>query len=150
MGYLLSVVFRLALWGLLTADISAINLLIGLALALLLPHAQGPRQPLRPLLRALGRAMVAVPLAFAEALALIQAGGSEEETWLHEPASGGGQRLVIFLEVLAITLTPFTLVLGLSQLDGRDVYTVHRLGPKARRQAGELPTATPEGRSLLR
>ena len=51
MGYLLSVVFRLALWGLLTADISAINLLIGLALALLLPHAQGPRQPLRPLLR---------------------------------------------------------------------------------------------------
>jgi multicomponent Na+:H+ antiporter subunit E len=123
MGFLLSCLFRLLLWGLLTADTSTINLLIGAALALLLPHAQGPRQPLGPLLRALWRALVAIPLA------LIHAGGSEEETWLHEPASGGGQRLVIFLEVLAITLTPFTLVLGLTRVDGRPIYRIHQLRP---------------------
>lgn len=132
MAFLLSCLFRLLLWGLLTADTSAVNLLIGLALALLLPHAEGPRQPLRPLLRALGRALLAVPLAFGEALALIQAGGSEVEDWIDQPASSGRQPLVIFLEVLAITLTPFTLVLGLSRVEGRAVYRVHRLRPVRR------------------
>ncbi|MEB3270413.1 MAG: sodium:proton antiporter [Synechococcus sp.] len=139
MGYLLSCLFRLLLWGLLTADTSAINLLIGLGLAVLLPHAEGPRQPLRPLLRALGRALVAVPLAFGEALALIHGGGRGEEDWIDQPASSARQRLVIFLEVLAITLTPFTLVLGLGQVDGRPVYRVHRLRPGRRHRDGLPP-----------
>ncbi|MEB3166503.1 MAG: sodium:proton antiporter [Cyanobacteriota bacterium] len=142
MGFLLSCLFRLLLWGLLTADTGAVNLLIGLGLALLLPHAQGPRQPLGALLRALGRALVAVPKAFGEALALIQAGGAEQEDWIEQPASSGRQRLVIFLEVLAITLTPFTLVLGLSQVDGRPMYRIHRLRP-ASRERGNRPVSDP-------
>jgi multicomponent Na+:H+ antiporter subunit E len=128
MGFLLSCLLRLLLWYLLTADSSAVNLLIGVALALLLPHAQGPRQPLGPLLRALWRALVAVPQAYGEALALI-GGGREQERWLEQPASPPSQRLVIFLEVLAITLTPFTLVLGLSRADGRPIYLSHELRP---------------------
>lgn len=92
MGVLLSCLFRMLLWYLLTADSSALNLSIGAALALLLPHAQGPRQPLGP----------------------------------------PSQRLVIFLEVLAITLTPFTLVLGLSRVDGRPIYRIHQLRPLPR------------------
>jgi multicomponent Na+:H+ antiporter subunit E len=128
MGFLLSCLLRLLLWYLLTADSSAVNLLIGVALALLLPHAQGPRQPLGPLLRALWRALVAVPQAYGEALALI-GGGREQERWLEQPASPPSQRLVIFLEVLAITLTPFTLVLGLSRADGRPIYLIHELRP---------------------
>ena len=131
MGFLLSCLLRLLLWYLLTADSSAVNLLIGVALALLLPHAQGPRQPLGPLLRALWQALVAVPLSYGEALALI-AGGREQERWLEQPASAPSQRLVIFLEVLAITLTPFTLVLGLSQADGRPIYRIHQLRPLPR------------------
>jgi multicomponent Na+:H+ antiporter subunit E len=129
MGFLLSCLFRLLLWGLLTADTSTINLLIGAALALLLPHAQGPRQPLAPLLRALWRALVAIPLAFGEALALIGGSAGEQEHWLEQPASAPSQRLVIFLEVLAITLTPFTLVLGLTRVDGRPIYRIHQLRP---------------------
>lgn len=131
MGVLLSCLLRLLLWYLLTADSSAVNLAIGVALALLLPHAQGPRQPLGPLLRALWQALVAVPLAYGEALALI-AGGREQERWLEQPASPPSQRLVIFLEVLAITLTPFTLVLGLSRVDGRPIYRLHQLRPRPR------------------
>lgn len=131
MGFLLSCLLRMLLWYLLTADSSAVNLLIGVALALLLPHAQGPRQPLGPLLRALWRALVAVPQSYGEALALI-AGGSEQERWLEQPASPPSQRLVIFLEVLAITLTPFTLVLGLSRVDGLPVYRIHQLRPLPR------------------
>jgi alkaline phosphatase D len=83
MGFLLSCLLRLLLWYLLTADSSAVNLLIGVALALLLPHAQGRRQPLGPLLRALWRALVAVPQAYGEALALI-GGGREQERWLEQ------------------------------------------------------------------
>lgn len=128
MGFLLSCLLRLLLWYLLTVDSSAVNLLIGVALALLLPHAQGPRQPLGPLLRALWQALVAVPQAYGEALALI-GGGREQERLLEQPASAPSQRLVIFLEVLAITLTPFTLVLGLSRLDGRPIYRIHQLRP---------------------
>lgn len=135
MGFLLSCLLRLVLWGLLTADTSAINLLIGLALAVLLPHARGPRQPLAPLLRALWGAVVAIPVSYGEALALIR-GGGDEERWLEQPASAPSQRLVIFLEVLAITLTPFTLVLGLSRVEGRPVYRIHQLRPlPARRRS---------------
>lgn len=128
MGFLLSCLFRWLLWFLLTADGSAENLLIGVALAPLLPHARGPCQPLAPLLRALWRALVALPLAYGEALALI-AGGHEQERWLEQPASAPSQRLVIFLEVLAITLIPFTLVLGLNRLDGDSTYRIHQLRP---------------------
>ncbi|MCS5700644.1 sodium:proton antiporter [Cyanobium sp. FGCU-52] len=129
MGFLLSCLLRLVLWGLLTAETSAINLLIGLALAVLLPHARGPRQPLAPLLRALWGALVAIPVSYGEALSLIR-GGGDEERWLEQPASAPSQRLVIFLEVLAITLTPFTLVLGLSRVEGRPIYRIHQLRPR--------------------
>lgn len=132
MGFVLSCLLRLLLWALLTADTSRSNLLIGLALAVLLPHARGPRQPLGPLLRALWRALAAIPVSFSEALALIRAGGEEKERWLELPASPPSQRLVIFLEVLAITLTPFTLVLGLSRVEGRPVYLIHQLRPATR------------------
>jgi multicomponent Na+:H+ antiporter subunit E len=136
MGFFLSCLFRLLLWGLLTADTSALNVLIGLALALLLPHAQGPRQPLGPLLKALWHALMAIPLAYGEALALIGGSRGEQERWLEQPASPPSQRLVIFLEVLAITLTPFTLVLGLSRVEGRPVYRIHQLRPlPARRRS---------------
>lgn len=129
MGYALSCLFRLLLWGLLTADTSPPNLLIGLGLAVLLPHAGGPGQPLAPLLQALGRSLVAVPQAYGEALALICGGRGEQESWIERPASSTSSRLVVFLEVLAITLTPFTIVLGLDRLEGRPTYRIHQLRP---------------------
>jgi len=140
MGFLLSCLLRLLLWGLLTADTSATNLLIGLALAVLLPHARGPRQPLGPLMRALGRALMAIPVSYGEALALIRGGGEDEERWLLQPASPPSQRLVIFLEVLAITLTPFTLVLGLSRIEDRPVYRIHQLRPARQRSRPTRPS----------
>ncbi|MEN9541083.1 MAG: hypothetical protein RLZZ459_1174 [Cyanobacteriota bacterium] len=129
MVFLLSCLFRLLLWTLLTADLSALNLAIGVGLALLLPHARGPRQPLAPTLRALLRSLIAVPLAYGEALALIGSGDREEESWIERPASDPRHRLLIFLEVLAITLTPFTIVLGLSNSERGPQYTIHQLRP---------------------
>ena len=129
MGFLLSCLFRLLLWTLLTADLSGVNLAIGVALALLLPHARGPRQPLAPALRALWRSLIAVPLAYGEAIALIGSGDREEESWIERPAGDPRHRLLIFLEVLAITLTPFTIVLGLSNGPRGPHYTIHQLRP---------------------
>ena len=139
MVFLLSCLFRLLLWTLLTADLSALNLAIGVGLALLLPHARGPRQPLAPTLRALLRSLIAVPLAYGEALALIGSGDREEESWIERPASDPRHRLLIFLEVLAITLTPFTIVLGLSEGSRGPHYTIHQLRPRRRRTEDTQP-----------
>jgi multicomponent Na+:H+ antiporter subunit E len=130
MVFLLSCLFRLLLWTLLTSDLSAVNLAIGVGLALLLPHARGPREPLAPTLRALMRSLIAVPLAYGEALALIGSGDREEESWIERPAGDPRHRLLIFLEVLAITLTPFTIVLGLSNGERGPHYTIHQLRPR--------------------
>jgi len=129
MVFLLSCLFRLLLWTLLTSDLSAVNLAIGVGLALLLPHARGPREPLAPTLRALMRSLIAVPLAYGEAFALIGSGDREEESWIERPAGDPRHRLLIFLEVLAITLTPFTIVLGLSNGERGPQYTIHQLRP---------------------
>jgi multicomponent Na+:H+ antiporter subunit E len=130
MVLLLSCLFRLLLWTLLTSDLSAVNLAIGVGLALLLPHARGPREPLAPTLRALMRSLIAVPLAYGEAFALIGSGDREEESWIERPAGDPRHRLLIFLEVLAITLTPFTIVLGLSNGERGPHYTIHQLRPR--------------------
>lgn len=129
MTLLLSIGFRLLLWILLTADLSPVNLAIGMALALLLPQAHRRRQPLRPVLRALAGSLVAIPLAYGEALALIAARGDEQERWIERPASSSSSPLVIFLEVLAITLTPFTIVLGVSAAGDGLRYRIHQLRP---------------------
>ena len=82
MPLLLSTAFRLALWCLLTADLSRLNLLIGVLIALLLPRVRSRPLPLRELLRALGRSLLAIPRAYLEALRLIlgaEAGGAGGE-----------------------------------------------------------------------
>ena len=137
-----SCLFRLLLWALLTADLGAVNLSIGLALAILLPHAGSGRQPVVPTLKALLRSLAAVPLAYGEAIALIGAGGRESESWVQRPATDPHNRLLIFLEVLAITLTPFTIVLGVSA-GGPDEpgprYVIHQLRPGRRGPGGAQP-----------
>jgi multicomponent Na+:H+ antiporter subunit E len=76
------------------------------------------------------RSLIAVPLAYGEAFALIGSGDREEESWIERPAGDPRHRLLIFLEVLAITLTPFTIVLGLSNGERGPHYTIHQLRPR--------------------
>lgn len=139
MAWLLTTLFRLGLWFLLTSDASALNLGIGLVVAVLLPRPRKARGSRRGLARALLAALAAVPQAYLEAAALLRS-NAEYERWSEQPSRSGGDPLVMFLEVLAITLTPFTLVLGLSPADGSPVYRVHSLLPlKAARPAGGQP-----------
>ena len=131
----LSLGLRLLLWVLLTGDLRPLNLAIGLAVAILLPRAHKHREPIRPLLRALWDAAIAIPLAYGEAIALILAGGRERCECTERDASRRATPVVIFLELLAITITPFTLVLDLHRVEQpghspRLRYRIHRLQPQ--------------------
>jgi multicomponent Na+:H+ antiporter subunit E len=128
MAWLLTTAFRWALWFLLTNDGSSLNLAIGLVVALLLPRARRANRSLPALLRAMAQALVAIPKAYVEAVALLGA-ASKREDWIEQPSHSRHDPLLIFLEVLAITMTPFTIVLGLSQDGGPLRYRVHRLMP---------------------
>lgn len=132
---LLTTGFRLAVWCLLTADLSRLNLMIGLVVALLLPRAHSRPLPLRALLRALGRSLLAVPQAYLEALRLIF-GHEPVEAEISESATEGSIPLLVFLDVFRITLTPFTIVLGLE--DGGRRYRVHAMKPGPR-HGGQIP-----------
>lgn len=134
-----SYAFRVLLWILLTSDLSGPNLAIGLAVALLLPQAHHRSQALLPALRALVGSLVAIPLAYGEAIALIAGRGREQERWIERSASGSQSPLVIFLEVLAITLTPFTIVLGVTTGAAGPRYRIHELRPQ--RHSPAIPSS---------
>ena len=141
MTLLLSTSFRLLLWVFLTGDLRLLNLVIGLGVALLLPRDTHVREPLMPFLRALGSSLVAIPTAYGEALALIIANGREQVDCTQKQISAHASSRVVFLELLAITITPFTLVLDLhrihpAQPDSPMSFRIHRLQPKARPQMG--------------
>lgn len=142
-GGLLSTGSRLLLWYLLTNDASRANLLVGLAVALLLPRSRLSRLPLRPLAGALARSVLAVPRAYGEALALIVAGERLESRLGTSPSVNPAHPVLVFLEVFRITLTPFSIALGLAA-DGRS-YRVHELRPAPRRGPPAADLAAPPG-----
>lgn len=128
MAWVFSTAFRVLLWFLLTSDGTPLNLLIGLAIALCLPRARSGRWPLRRLSGVLLQSLVAIPKAYAEAFILLVAPG-ERERFIVQPGSGSASPLVVFLEVFAITLTPFTIVLGVQSDANALRYRVHQLLP---------------------
>ena len=139
----LTIAFRLALWCLLTADPRPVNLAIGLAVALLLPSHRGHGLPPRQLATAVGRTLRVIPLAYAEAFRMMRI-PHERERLVEMPASepvGSGRAwrapgVLVFLDILRISFTPLTLVLGISG-DGRR-YRLHLLEPN-RQPAPQQP-----------
>jgi multicomponent Na+:H+ antiporter subunit E len=130
----LTIAFRLTLWCLLTADLRPVNLAIGLAVALLLPSHRGHGLPPRQLAAAVGRTLRVIPQAYAEAFRMMRIRHGQErlvEISASEPVGPGRSRrapgLLVFLDLLRISFTPLTLVLGISG-DGRH-YLLHLLEP---------------------
>ena len=133
MARLIVVGLRLLVWCLLTADLEAANLAIGLAVALALPQPRGHRHlPASLLARAILASLRAIPQAYAEALALLwrRPGVERLELTPAEWPNGTGSMapphaVLVFLDVFRITLTPFTIALGMDP--GGRHYRVHRL-----------------------
>lgn len=119
-------ILRMAIWLLLTANFSGLNILIGVAIALILPRPSTPPERLKSLLRSLGTIILAIPIAYKEAVELMVNPHTEEEIVM-ERVKSGRSRGLIFLDIFLITFTPKTTVLN--YLD-EGWYEVHHVTPR--------------------
>ncbi len=121
-GYL-NLILRLAIWFLLTADLSLANLIIGVSVALLLPRSRTTPGALKDWLRALGEIVVAIPQAYIEAVEIILRPHTQEAVTMERVKPGRTPGL-IFLDIFLITFTPKTIVLKYHE---NGWYEVHRV-----------------------
>ncbi|MDJ1168092.1 cation:proton antiporter [Roseofilum sp. BLCC_M154] len=119
-GYL-DLILRLTIWFLLTSDLSLPNIIIGIAVALILPRSATAPAVLKDWLHALWEILVAIPIAYKEAIELMVSPHNEEETTLEQVKPNRTPGL-IFLDIFLITFTPKTIVV---KYHARGWYEVH-------------------------
>lgn len=140
----LDILLRLTIWFLLTADGSLANVVIGLAIALLLPRRwlqpKAIKDWLKDWLRVLGEILVAIPQAYFEAIEIMIRPHLYEDVVLERVKPNRTPGL-IFLDIFLITFTPKTIVLNYRD-DGW--YTVHRIRrrPSLKNPQSEKPHET--------
>ncbi|MBI1240372.1 Na+/H+ antiporter subunit E [Umezakia ovalisporum] len=119
----LNLILRLAIWFLLTSDVSLANIIIGITVAILLPGRQKVPEALKDWLRVLGEVIVAIPQAYVEALEIIFRPHQHEDV-IREQVKPQRTPGLIFLDIFLITFTPKTIVLKYHQ---QGWYEVHRI-----------------------
>jgi multicomponent Na+:H+ antiporter subunit E len=122
-GMIGDLILRLVIWFLLTANFSVANIIIGIAIALLLPRNSTSPERLKDLLRALLKIILAIPQAYKEAIELIIYPHTQEEI-IRERVRSRRSPGLIFLDIFLITFTPKTTVL---KYDEEGWYEVHRV-----------------------
>ncbi len=137
-----NIVLRLALWFLLTADLSLENIVIGVAIALLLPLPQSNTfsSKLSDWLRVSWEIIIAIPQAFIEAVQIMLLPHNHEKMVMErvKPRRTPG---LVFLDIFLITFTPKTIVTR--YIEG-EYYEVHHV-----RWRKEDAESKPEGRKSL-
>ena len=125
----LNIILKLTIWFLLTADLSPANIIIGVAIALLIPHRYTSPSALKDWLRVLWEIVVAIPQAYIEAIQIMLRPHNHEELVLErvKPQRTPG---LIFLDIFLITFTPKTIVLKYHE---RGWYEVHRVRRRKKR-----------------
>lgn len=123
-GYL-NLILRLAIWFLLTANLSWANILIGVSIALLLPGRPKAPGQLKDWMRALWETLVAIPQAYMEAFEMIVRPHRYEEVTMERVKPGRTPGL-IFLDIFLITFTPKTIVLKYHENGWYQVHWVRR------------------------
>ncbi|MEN9217520.1 MAG: Na+/H+ antiporter subunit E [Gloeomargarita sp. DG_2_bins_126] len=122
-----TIVLRLTVWLLLTANFSGVNLLLGLVVAVLLPRGRRLRQNWPELARGVGRIMRAIPQAYGEAMEIMMRPHPHEEIKI-APVPPNRPPGLVFLDIFYITFTPKTIVLNYREPQG---YVVHYLQPES-------------------
>lgn len=125
-GYL-NLILRLTIWFLLTADLSLANIIIGIAIAFLLPHSYTSPGKLKDWLRVFWEIIVAIPQAYIEAIQIMLRPHNQEEI-VRERVKPRRTPGLIFLDIFLITFTPKTIV---TKYDEQGWFEVHRV--KSRR-----------------
>ena len=118
---ILNIILRLTIWFLLTADFSLANIIIGVAIALLLPHGSISPGKLKDWLRVLWEIVVAIPQAYIEAIQIMLRPHNHEEI-VRERIKPRRTPGLIFLDIFLITFTPKTIV---TKYDEQGWYEVH-------------------------
>ena len=121
-GYL-DLILRLVIWFLLTADFSVANIVIGVAIAFLLPRSYLKSAPLKDWLQTLGEIIMAIPQAFIEAIEIMIRPHNEEDI-VRERVKPRRTPGLIFLDIFLITFTPKTIV---TKYQEQGWYLVHRV-----------------------
>ncbi len=106
----LDLLLRLTIWFLLTSDTSWPNVIMGLAIALLLPRPYTAPGALKDWLRVLWEIMVAIPQAYFEAVEIMLRPHKYEDVVMERVKPNRTPGL-IFLDIFLITFTPKTIVL---------------------------------------
>lgn len=119
----LNIILRLTIWFLLTADFSLPNIIIGVAIALLLPRGARSSGKFKDWLRVLWEIMVAIPQAYIEAIQIMLRPHNEEDI-VRERVKPRRTPGLIFLDIFLITFTPKTIV---TKYDEEGWYEVHRV-----------------------
>lgn len=107
---MIEIILKLMIWVLLTANFSWPNIILGIAIALLLPKTSTSPTRIKELLSALAKIIVAIFQAYKEAFELILYPHHDEEIVI-EQMQGTRSPWRIFLDIFLITLTPKTTVL---------------------------------------
>lgn len=123
-GYL-DLLLRLTIWFLLTADLSSANIIIGVCVALLLPRSYTAPAVLKDWLRVFGEIILAIPIAYFEALEIMLRPHLREDVTMErvKPQRTPG---LIFLDIFLITFTPKTIVLKYHENGWYEVHRVRR------------------------
>ena len=118
-----NIILRLTIWFLLTADLSLANIIIGVAIALLLPRNYTSPGKLKDWLEVLWEIVVAIPQAYIEAIQIMLRPHNYEDVVRQRvrPRRTSG---LIFLDIFLITFTPKTIV---TKYDDEGWYEVQRV-----------------------
>ena len=117
----LNLILRLSIWFLLTADFSLPNIIMGIAIALILPHSSTSAGKLKDWLRVLWEIVVAIPQAYIEAIQIMLRPHNQEET-VRKKVKPRRTPGLVFLDIFLITFTPKTIV---TKYDKQGWYEVH-------------------------
>jgi len=121
-----NIILRLAIWFLLTADLSPANIIIGVSIALLLPRSKTSLGALKDWLRVLWEILVAIPKAYIEAIQIMLR-PHNDEVLICENVKPQRTPGLIFLDIFLITFTPKTIVLKYHEGGWYEVHEVQRI-----------------------
>ncbi|MEL6928768.1 MAG: Na+/H+ antiporter subunit E [Cyanobacteria bacterium J06600_6] len=121
-----NILLRLTIWFLLTADFSLPNIIIGVAIAVLLPLNYTSPGRLKDWLEVLWEIILAVPQAYIEAVQIMLRPHGRED-FVRQKVRPRRTSALIFLDIFLITFTPKTIV---TKYDESGWYEIHRVRRK--------------------
>ena len=121
----LHLIFRLTIWFLLTADLSPANIMIGVAIAFIIPHPKIKATDIKQWFEIVKELLIAIPQAFIEAIEIMIFPHKYESITL-EKVPENRPPILIFLDIFLITFTPKTIVLKYQEKGWYEVHQINR------------------------